>query len=247
MVIDFVKMKSARDRRALTQEALAHQARVNVRTIQRAENGEPIRHETLQDIAAVLGVPAGNLIKDDDAPREENAEPDSSQMQMLKRVESGETVIAALERAMMSVLDCTAAPTEKNMPVLRAVIGHLEPLLRGYEEHEPGPPLRFTSLLQRLEAVAALNAQLSGLEREGLALYSGASTELVKIPQQCYEGWSIYSSQKPEYVMAARFLIAEYQADRIRVSRDVLWPLKIEQGFTTPTPWSDDLDDDIPF
>lgn len=50
-------MKSARDRRAMTQEALAHQARVNVRTIQRAENGEPVRHETLADIAAALGVP----------------------------------------------------------------------------------------------------------------------------------------------------------------------------------------------
>lgn len=121
MMIDATKMKSARDRRAMTQEALAHQARVNVRTVQRAENGEPIRHETLADLAAALGVPVVGLLKTEAANDvEPEQEVEQAQMQVLKRVESAETVISLLERAVMSSLGCTAPPTQENMPHLRA-------------------------------------------------------------------------------------------------------------------------------
>ena len=47
----------------MSQENLANQARVNVRTIQRAEGGLPIRAETLAEIAAVLGVPPAGLLR----------------------------------------------------------------------------------------------------------------------------------------------------------------------------------------
>jgi transcriptional regulator with XRE-family HTH domain len=245
MIIDCVKMRAARDRRALTQEALAAQARVNVRTIQRAERGEPIRHETLADIAAVLGVPPAGLVRVEAEMHDDDPEADAAQTQLLKRVESAETVIAALERAAMSVLDCSAPPTEKNMPILRKVITQLEGLMPKPWEGEEGPPLRFSSLLARLEALAALEAELTELERSGLALYSGASTEFVKVPVRGEHGPYVAHYQWPEYVMAARFLIAEYSAERVRVSADVLWPLKIEEAAAAEP--ADDLDEDIPF
>ena len=40
--------------------------------------------------------------------------------------------------------------------------------------------------------------------------------------------------QRPQYVLAVRLLIAEYSAERIRVSSDVLWPLEIEEDDGVP-------------
>ena len=230
MLVDGTKLKSARDRRALTQEALAHQARVNVRTIQRAECGDAIRHETLADIAAVLGVPPFGLIRSEAANDVEN-EPGSeaSQTQVLKRVEKAESAISLLERAIMSVLDCIAEPTAENMPVLRSVIETLESLLRNPWEAEDRPPLRFPSLISKLDTIISLNAALQELERSGLALYSAASSEFVKVPRKTEEGYmGVYGGQSVELVIAARFVISNYDGERLRLSADVVWPLELE-------------------
>ena len=229
MKIDATKMKSARDRRAMTQEALAHQARVNVRTVQRAENGEPIRHETLADLAAALGVPVVGLLKTEAANDvEPEQEVEQAQMQVLKRVESAETVVSLLERATMASLGCTAPPTPENMPHLRAIIGTIEKLLRDPWDQYNLPPLRFTSLLERLETIANLNAQLADLERAGLALYSAASTHFVKVPYHSDEGMVTGRSQPSDFVTAARFVIAGYENERLRVAADAIWPLQEE-------------------
>jgi transcriptional regulator with XRE-family HTH domain len=50
-------IKRCREARAWTQERLAEIAAVNVRTVQRAERGEMIAAESLQDLAAALDVP----------------------------------------------------------------------------------------------------------------------------------------------------------------------------------------------
>lgn len=238
MVIDGIKMKSARDRKALTQEALAHQARVNVRTIQRAECGEVIRHETLADIAAALGVPAAALLRSEPSfDTDGEQDDDATQMQVLKRAERGDTVIALLERAVMAVIDCTADPTEANMPALRAIIKALEAYIGDVWNLDNHLPLRFQSLLTKLESTVILNGILADLERVGLALYCAASTELVKVPRAHNDGMYISDRQPPRYATAARFLIAHYDSERIRASADVIWPLQIEEP----------EDDEIPF
>ena len=243
MMIDGMKVKSARDRRALTQEALAHQARVNVRTIQRAECGEPIRHETLADIAAALGIPPAALLRSE-ATYEADGEQelDTTKTQVLKRAERGDTVIALLERAVMAVIDCTADPTETNMPSLKAAITALEAHIGNVWDENNRLPLRFDSLLTKLEATVALNSVLVELERAGLALYCAASTELVKVPQMHEEGLAISYGQRPRYATAARFVIANYENERLRVRADVIWPLQIE-----PEPEPEVLDDELPF
>ena len=238
MFIDPVKMKSARERRALTQEALAHQARVNVRTVQRAESGHPLHAETVAEIAAVLGLPPAGLIRPGPAKEQEvaAAEVEESQTQVLKKVDRGEMVIATLERSVMAVLGCSAEPTAETMPALRALIQSLEALIRKPWDPEDTPPLRFESLLDRLDAVANVNAGLAEVERHGMALFMGVSSEYVKVPRWSEEGlMATHVGQRPEYVRAARFMIAEYTAERLRVPADVVWPLEIEP------------DDDIPF
>lgn len=230
VLIDGMKMKSARDRRALTQEALAYQARVNVRTIQRAENGEPIRHETLADIAAALGVPPAGLLKPEPAnDTEPDPDADFDQIQVLKRVEGAEGIIALLERSTMAVLGCTTSPTEENMPVLRQVIEMLEEWIGHPWSEERCLPLHFGSLLPRLQALSRMNALLGDLERIGLSLYSAASTLFVKVPYYSEEGMVTRTNQQPRYVTAARFIIADYDNERVRASGDVIWPLPIEE------------------
>lgn len=240
MFIDPVKMKSARERRALTQEALAHQARVNVRTVQRAESGQPVHAETVAELAAVLGVPPAGIIKPGPQKEEEvrDAEADEGQTQVVKRVEKGEIVVSTLERSAMSVLSCKAEPTEQTMPALKKLIQALEPLIGNPWEVDDAPPLRFDSLLDRLEAVSELNAALSGIEKHGMALFMAISTEHVKVPHRVEEGFmATRYNQSAEYVRAARFLIADYTAERMRVPADVVWPLDPE-----PEPY-----DDVPF
>jgi transcriptional regulator with XRE-family HTH domain len=235
--VDPKKMKSARERRAMTQENLANQARVNVRTIQRAETGLPIRAETLAEIAAVLGMPPAGLLGA--APHKEpevvdaeagvDAEAEAEVQTSLKRVTSADQVIRALERAVMSVLECSCEPTDANMPVLKKAITQVESLMRDPWCFEDSPPLRFKSLIGRLESVAALNTALAELEREGFALFMATSSQYVKVPRGQEEGiMATHLRQSPQYAFAARFLIAEYVSERVRVSPQVNWPLEIE-------------------
>lgn len=237
MKVDPVKMKSGRERRALTQESLAHKARVNVRTIQRAEGGFPIRAETLAEIAAVLGMPPAGLLR---SRQEADVDPspptgEEGRSHVLKRVESGEVIISTLERSSMSVLECTAEPTVETMPHIRELITTLERLILYPWSIEDSPPLRFSSLLNRLDTIVELNGGLARIESSGLALFMATSTVFVRVPRMTDEGMVISHRQQPEYVTATRFLIAEYTAERIRQSADVLWPLELE------------LDDDVPF
>lgn len=238
MRIDVEKMKSLRERQGLTQEALAHRARINVRTVQRAEKGEPLRAETLQDIAAVLGLTVSAIQSEgpQKEPEVQEAE-DAQNTQVLKRCDGGEVVVSALERATMSHLGCTAEPTEENMPALRAIIQQIEKLMLSPfdDDWEALPPLRFSSLLDRLETVAALNKALGALEKDGMALYLTTSTKYVKVPYRVDEGFmATHSSQEPEYIQAVRFHIAEYIGERLRLPDNVSWILP-------------DEDDDIPF
>ena len=238
MYIDPTKMKSARERHALTQENLAHKSRVNVRTIQRAESGYPVRAETVQDIAAVLGMPPAGLmrpgpVKEDQVVSDEMAD-SAGPTHVLKRVESGEHIVATLERAEMTFLECTAEPNPENMPALTELITQLEALIRSpWEEHNL-TPLRFSSLLDRLGAVATLNSALANIERQGMALYMAVSVEYVKVPRRTDEGMYVYTNQQPEYATAVRFLISAYSTERVRLPASVNWPLVIE-------------DDDVPF
>lgn len=177
----------------------------------------------------MLGVPPAGLLRVDVAnDTDAEPEPESSQTQVLKRVDRADMVIGLLERAVMAVIDCTADPTEKNMPPLKATITALEGHFGNVWDVTNSLPLRFDSLLRKLEATVALTGNLMELERAGLALYCAASTEYVKVPELTEEGLAISYRQKPRYVTAARFVIADYESERLRVSADVVWPLELE-------------------
>ena len=56
------RIQALRKQRGWTQEQLAQCSGISVRTLQRLENGEPAAAETLQAVAAVLGIPVSELL-----------------------------------------------------------------------------------------------------------------------------------------------------------------------------------------
>lgn len=73
MPIDRVRFIALRQHRGMTQDKLAHEARLSIRTVQRIEAGEPAGLETLNQLAACLGVVTAELLAD--TPAQAGAEP----------------------------------------------------------------------------------------------------------------------------------------------------------------------------
>jgi len=113
---------------------LAAQARIDVRTVQRAEAGEPLRQETIADLAAVLGVPSSALVVLDGAEDSPAGEPPQIGQiwgagLTLKRVSSGREAITTLETSELVQLECEVDPTEENLGTLTEAVRSSSPLL----------------------------------------------------------------------------------------------------------------------
>jgi transcriptional regulator with XRE-family HTH domain len=63
------KIKAAREAKSWSQAHLAEAARLNIRTVQRIEAGEPCSHETMLSLAAALNVDVAQLADASSAPR----------------------------------------------------------------------------------------------------------------------------------------------------------------------------------
>lgn len=248
MKCDTVKLKAARDQHAMTQEVLAARAKVDVRTVQRAESGAPLRQETIADLAAVLGIPLNGLI----APG--NSETTATAVKaffgpglVLKRSVTGREVIELLETTALGKLECDADPTEAVMDTLRIAIRLIEGMLpQPWNEEGQAGPLTFPSLVDRLEAIAKVTATLTQLESQGLALFCGSSWERAVMPRWSEEGLYTRTGQRAESVRATRLLIAQI-ADRTTVQRKTNWPVEIEEEEYEPWGEADSEKDKIPF
>jgi transcriptional regulator with XRE-family HTH domain len=63
------RVRALRSERGLSQQALATNAGIAIRTLVRVESGEDFTFSTLQQIAAALAISVGELIGDGDALR----------------------------------------------------------------------------------------------------------------------------------------------------------------------------------
>ena len=247
MKCNVITLKAARGRRALTQEMLAAQARIDVRTVQRAEAGEPLRQETIADLAAVLGVPSSALVVLDGSEEHANGDaPTLGQVwgagQILKQVRSGRDVIATLEESELVKLECDVDPTEANFEALKDAVEFTESLIVDPWTWDDPPCLTFSRLVHRLEAIANMNGHLTALEGQGLAMFSGSTIERAVMPRCNAEG-EVYvrDGQQPISVRATRLVIAEYASERVTVQKATKWPVEIEAAPAL------DPDDDVPF
>jgi transcriptional regulator with XRE-family HTH domain len=246
MKCNVLKLRSARERRGMTQDKLAAEARVDIRTVQRAEAGASLRQETIADLAAVLGLPIANLIEQPVpmADRSEGLVPLLSPTFNLKRATTGREIIELLENTHLGKLECDADPTEEIMEILTEAIRFIEKMLPCVLSEEGiGGPLSFVSLVDRLQHIAKMNKILECLDQSGLALFIGSSWVNALMPRWSDEGPYIGRNQPPDLVRATRLLISASNADRANVLALTKWPVEV----TELTPFDTDLDEDVPF
>jgi transcriptional regulator with XRE-family HTH domain len=245
MRCNVLKLRAARDRRALTQEKLAAEAKVDIRTVQRAEAGAPLRQDTIADIAAVLGVPLAALI-DRSSPQSEEGVVAGiifGAGVTLKRATTAREIIELLEDTHLAKLECDADPTEELMTDLADAISFIEGMLpHPWSEEEQNGPLTFNSLVTRLQHIAKLNTVLDALERHGLALFVGSTWVNAIMPSWGEEGLYTRTGQRPDNVRATRLLISPHVAERVSVQAATKWPVEI----VTPEP-AVDWDEEVPF
>lgn len=246
MKCNVVKLKAARDRRAMTQEKLAAEARIDIRTVQRAEAGAPLRQDTIADIAAVLGVPLAGLI---DRCASTSDEGNGNGVVLgsglaLRRATVAREVIELLEDTRLGKLECDADPTEDLMEVLKVAIEFIEGMLPQPWDVETHVTLTFGSLLDRLQHIAKMNSTLEALDRHGLSLFFGSTWVNAVMPKWTEEGLAVYRGQRPDAVRATRLLISPHSGEKVTVQAATKWPVEIVGASETTY---DDLDDDVPF
>jgi transcriptional regulator with XRE-family HTH domain len=173
MICDRAKVVSLREANFLSQEKLAALARVDRRTIQRLEAGEPVSIETLNQVAAPLKVTAYDLLLD---PEESADDPDGSAGILLKPERSGLRIVDAICTSDRIDIGAAFEPWPEQIefvaPLLRT-LGELHPHtfenVADYDTSLRNPP-------SRLIIAAKVNASLPKLlelRPEGLHILFG--------------------------------------------------------------------------
>jgi transcriptional regulator with XRE-family HTH domain len=217
MKCDGNKVIELRTKNALTQEALAGKSKLNVRTIQRAEAGDTLGLQTVQELASALGVQHSELLTDE--PSSDTAD---------EQAYDGETIAIALRpqpsaRTLLDIIyDCRDCRLGHNVDLdadtveivkdfctaLRRVLPALCP---GYPDapaaHVNDTLLRSeaTVFFERITVEADLNATLAKLRSSGLDVYAGSFVDLQKVPRwdEDYGVWATTNNQRPEAVKIA--------------------------------------------
>jgi transcriptional regulator with XRE-family HTH domain len=268
MICDGTKVASLREKLCLTQEKLAAQSNVDPQTIQRMEAGEAVRVETLNSVAAPLGVTGPDLLRSsDDASHEGPA--DGSGI-LLKPERSGQRLVAAVLRADHLVLGAVFEPWPEQMRVVQPLLAALERL------HPPTffRPSDFewrilVDTTRQMEEAAQMNdylVQLGELKPEGLHVLTGQCTvrgqRTHRHTQKDY--WFKNPDDPRDEVLRMTVVrIAPVSTKSLRIPLPSIPPWSIlrlfrrpqESAPTTGGPnWDDphtatggDLDDEIPF
>ena len=218
--------KLVRQRQALgySQETVAALAKVGVRTVQRAEAGDPLKRDNMADIAAALKLPLHALLA-----AEEEEEGGASggvgagELVTLRRAASARELFELIDESRLCRLDCDVDPTPETLPALAAAIETIEPWLPDPWEDRP----RFPSLVARLETIARLDAAMARLSEIGLALFIGRRVELAVMPIAFDEGYSTRRNQRPERVTTGRILIGQATPETRSVAAAVDWPVEV--------------------
>lgn len=237
---DPTKIRTLRQERAMTQDLLARMSSVERRTVQRAEAGEPVSLETLNFLAAALGVPADRLLTTA-APTAGTDEvifedPHGGQV-TARRTTSGRKLLDMLKTARLGSLDYEVEPTTDSLPVLRSVVATLQELMPPDPWDEGATHPSTGSLLAELERIVELNQQLVELSELGLALFVAEHVEFAVMPLYDSDEGHLYvrTNQSPELVRIVRVVIGAVTVDRVRVPRERDWRVKVL------------ADDEIPF
>lgn len=238
---DAKRLRQVRESMGMTQEKLAILASVSERTVQRAEAGHTMSLETLNDFAAALEMPLGELVID---PDEINTEEPLG----LRRVSSPRGLIEDLAKAGVAVFECEVDASREELEPLLKLVELIEPRLPSPWEMNQKPGATF--LKEKLSAGAEVAGLLEALASFKIGLFTSASWIMVQYPRWDMDEGHRYTreSQKFERVMAIHLVIARGADERLYRKAPTSWADLTTEPIPTPSFGRvPDLDDDVPF
>lgn len=211
---------SLREAKGLTQEDVASKSKLDVRTIQRAEAGQPIGAETLAQIAATLGVPNDELRSGNTS---EGAQSSNPEVCVLHAMRSPLELLSALKSHQEADIECVAETTSKGRgEAVLSLLDAIEPAIPTLtpDVNEPIP-----SGIEQLRRKVALEHKLQlvfqKLKESGLQLFAGTFTDIKRIPQYDIDDgfWAIHSRSQPKPVAVLVMRIAAADQQRLVVTK----------------------------
>jgi transcriptional regulator with XRE-family HTH domain len=248
MTIDGNKLRELRTQKGISQEKLGLLTNLNKRTIQRAEQGQPVALETLAFIADALQVDPKAIRARQLEMFELEAEPPKVERGevVLVPVAKGSRLVNALRQAFHAKFEYQVEPTEENLPMLEELAGlfnaaWIDPWLPP-ERTDPGEA---DAEILRLQAKA--NRLLPALAEDGVTVYLASYDSWQQQPYYNFYEYemSVDRNQAPEKVTNVVVVVSDESARhlmRAPADHEVFTEPKQQRRFT-----DDDLDDEIPF
>lgn len=211
---------SLREAKGLTQEDVASKSKLDVRTIQRAEAGQPIGAETLAQIAATLGVPNDDLRSGND---QEGAQPSNPEVCVLHALRSPLELLAALKSHQEADIECVTETTSKGRgEAVLALLDAIEPAIPTLtpDVNEPVPS-GLEQLRRKIGLEQKLNVIFQRMKESGIQLFAGTFTDMQRIPHYDFdEGfWSTSLRSQPQPVAILVMRIANVDQQRLVVTK----------------------------
>ncbi|MEA3390910.1 MAG: helix-turn-helix transcriptional regulator [Pseudomonadota bacterium] len=236
MTHDHRKLRQLRERKGMTQDKLALLGKVSLRTVQRAEAGQAVALETLNDFAAVLEIPVDALIV--------SIGSEGGGTVALRRAMSARVLLDDIDRAGVARFDCTVDPVGTELEPVLAVIGVIEsrlPVPWDFHERPVGLSLR-----EKVELTANLTTLMEKIHALRMGIYTHAAWIEAKYPRyDMDEGVTCTTDrQRYEMVMTLQLLICRSDAEKVYEQQAAQWGLDIKP---IPKPHFDALDEDVPF
>jgi transcriptional regulator with XRE-family HTH domain len=160
-------IKELRTARAWSQEQLAQVADINVRTIQRVENGEPTSFETLKSIAAALDIDVAKLLE---PKKSEQKKPESTPGDLLLRVENGTQLFSFFGATHAYQFQNDELDDYTKADLVGSFLQELHDWGEMWDETEPG---------ERVRVAHDFTKRIAELEQLGLWVFAGRTRRKV--------------------------------------------------------------------
>lgn len=238
---DPLTLKQLREGRGMTQEKLALLSKVSERTVQRAEAGQAMSLETLNEFAAALEVPLSHFARGSDPTSPDKMIP-------LRRVVSARLLLDDLGRAGVVSFDCKFDPGPDELRDVLNLIGAIEARLPvPWDVNERPPPLR---LGDKVELTSKFAELMSKAETHGVGLFFANAWIRAQYPyydpEECVTG--THGGQPYQNVMTMQLLLCRSLKDKVYDTQVGHWGLDVEPARKPPPAFdSASLDDDVPF
>ena len=205
MALDGGKLRNIRMAKGISQERLAIMCRVNKRTIQRAEKGEPIAPETAAFIADAIEMPVAALR----GAQMELFEPSTKAWNevVLVPVMSGRRILDVLRKSFDAEITFEVEPTKANIEPLKEAAGLIEPFAPDpwrspHEDYDP-------SCAELLGKQAELKELLPKLSELSVTVFLATYKAWRQVPRYGDEGMFVRVQQAPESVDIAIVVISD--------------------------------------